>query len=281
MLKLKTIFPCLLLIGAISLQANGQGLMQRIKQKASDAAEKKVDDLLNGKKKEKESESSGSNQGNGNGTSGSGSGAFGSTGNSSGSGSPRNRGGAGLVTTPPDVKENLNAAESAFKSSSFGEARYALQQAMLGVEMEIGQDLLKSLPEAVSGLPKQTEKDQVTSNGWGWAGLTIHREYMKDDKQLSLTIANNSVMMSAINLFLTNGAYAQTTGGDQKWKQTKLKGHRAVIEFDESSGYKLTVPMGQSSLIVFEGINFSTEQEVMTAASQFDIDRIKKTLGEQ
>ena len=179
------------------------------------------------------------------------------------------------------MRENLNSAESSFKTANYGEARYALQQAILGVEMEIGQDLLKSLPETVSNLPKQSEKDQVTSTGWGWAGLTIHREYMKDDKQLSMTIANNSVMMSAVNMFLANGAFGQTTGDNQKWKQTKLKGHKAIIEYDESSGYKLTVPMGQSSLIVFEGINFANENEVMSAASQFDIEKIKKTLGEQ
>ena len=73
----------------------------------------------------------------------------------------------------------------------------------------------------------------------------------------------------------------ETTGGNQKWKQTKLKGNKAIIEYDESTGYKLTVPIGQSSMVLFEGINFATEQELMTTAALFDIDRIKKTLGEQ
>src|SRR5690606_15882747 len=122
----------------------------------------------------------------------------------SGGNRPANKGGAGLVTTPPDVKENLASAETSFKAGSYGESRYAIQQAMLGVEMEIGQKLLKSLPETVAGLPKQPEQDQVTSSGWGWAGLTIHREYTKDDKQLQFTIANNSVLLSAMNLYLSN-----------------------------------------------------------------------------
>src|SRR5690606_18088989 len=149
---------------------------------------------------------------------------------------------------------------------SYGESRYAIQQAILGVEMEIGQKLLQSLPETVAGLPKQADQDQVTSSGWGWAGLTIHREYLKDDKQLQFTIANNSVLLSAMNLYLANGAYGQTTGGQQNWKQTKLKGNKAIIEYDDSSGYKLSVPLGQSSLLVFEGINFVNEQEMMAAA---------------
>ena len=267
----------ILFASLLAPNVNAQGLLNKLKQKANEAAEKKADELLNGKKKDAVSTATSQSTGNVNlpnsaGSSGS---SVGST-----SGSVRNTGGAGLVSSPPDVKENLSIAETSFKSSNYGEARSALQQAILGVEMEIGQDLLKSLPETVAGLPKQADKDQVTSNGWGWTGLTIHREYLKDDKQLSMTIANNSVMMSAINMYLTNSGYAQTTGGEQKWKQTRLKGYKAVIEYDQSSGYKLTVPLGQSTLLVYEGINFATEQEVMTAAAQFDIDKIKKTLGE-
>src|SRR5690606_5798126 len=171
--------------------------------------------------------------------------------------------------------------ESAYKSGNYGEARYAVQQAMLGVEMEIGQKVLASLPESVSGLPKIAEADQVTSTGYGWAGLTIAREYRKDEKELKATIANNSAWMSAVNMYLANGGYSQTTGGQQNWKQTKVKGHRAIIEYDESTGYKLSVPLGQSSLIVFEGINYASEQEMMSAANNFDIDGIKKMLGEK
>jgi hypothetical protein len=193
---------------------------------------------------------------------------------------PTNQGGGGLITTPPDVKQNLADAESAFKSNKYGEARYAVQQAMLGVELEIGNKVLKSLPSSVSGLKAEVESDQVTSTGWGWSGLTIHREYSANDKQLALTIANNAAWMAGVNAYLSGG-YAQTTGGQQNWKQTKVKGYRAIIEYSEGSGYKLSVPLGQSSLVVFEGVNFASEPELMTAASAIDLDGIKKMLGEQ
>lgn len=271
------IFPLLAALALTSTGSQAQSLLKKIKQKANEVAEKtidkKTDELINGK--QAQPAQTGSNQAN----NPAGAGASGTSTNTSSSSPIRNKGGAGLVTTPPDVKENLNSAESSFKSASYGDARFALQQAILGVEMEIGQSLLKSLPESVGGLALQADKDKVTSSGWGWSGLTIHREYLKNDKQLSMTIANNAVMMNAVNLYLNSG-YAQTTGGEQKWKQTKLKGNKAVIEYDDSSGYKLTVPLGQSSLIAFEGLNFATEQDLMTAASAIDIEKIKKTLGE-
>ena len=265
-MKRKILLLCVA-FAAITTMTQAQGLMGKLKQKAEKAAEKAIEK----KAKEKagvEDSSTPSSTGSSN--------SSGST-----SGNPSNKGGGGLITTPPDVKQNLSDAESAFKSSSYGEARYAVQQAMLGVELEIGNKVLKSLPESVAGLPKQSEADKVTSTGWGWAGLTIQREYLKDDKQLRTTIANNSAWMSSVNMYLANGGYAQQTNGQQNWKQVKVKGHRAIIEYDESSGYKLSVPLGQSSLIIWEGVNFASEQEMMNAANTFDIDGIKNTLGEK
>ena len=267
-MKIKLLLAGCAILFAFSIY--GQGLVGKLKQKASQAAEK----ALEKKAEEKTGISSGT------GTNDQGNPGDGSS-NSGSAGRPSNKGGGGLISTPPDVNQNLADAETAYKSGSYGEARYSVQQAMLGVEMEIGQKVLKSLPETVSGLPKIPESDQVTSTGYGWAGLTIQREYRNDDKEMKATIANNSAWMSAINMYMANGGYSQTTGGQQNWKQTKVKGYKAIIEYDESSGYKLSVPLGQSSLIVFEGINYASEQEIMSAASTFDIDGIKKMLGEQ
>lgn len=248
--------------------AHAQGLAGKLKQKAAQAAEKalekKASDKISGSDNNSEDTSN-----------------SGVPDNTQGKNRPQNKGGGGLKTTPPDVNKNLGEAEGAYKSKSYGEARYAIQQAMLGVEMEIGQQVLKSLPETVSGLPKDASADQVTSTGWGWAGLTIQREYTSDDKQLRTTIANNSAMIASVNMYLSNPGYAQSTGGEQNWKQTKVKGHRAIIEYDESTGYKLSVPLGQSSIIIWEGVNFQDEAEMTKAAETFDIDGIKKMFGEQ
>lgn len=255
-----------------AFSASAQGFVNKLKQKADQAASK----ALEKKAKEKVGISDDTDQaGAGNQTN---QGAGNNTGNKS---RPTNKGGGGLVSTPPDVNQNLADAETSYKAGSYGEARYAVQQAMLGVEMEIGKKVLESLPQSVSGLEKVQESDQVTSSGYGWAGLTIHREYLKDDQELRATVANNSAWMSAVNMYLANGGYAQTTNGEQNWKQTKVKGHKAIIEYDDNTGYKLSVPLGQTSLIVWEGVNFASEQDMMAAANTFDIDGIKKMLGEK
>ena len=252
-------------------------LKQKVENKTEQKAGEEIDKLFGGKKKDQTSGQSGQGGANGQG------GQDGSGGSNSGSGSnPSNKGGAGLISTPPDVKQNLADAEVAYKKNSYGESRYSVQQAMLGVELEIGNKILKSLPESIIGLNKEAESDQVTSTGWGWAGLTIHREYSDGkDKQLTVNIANNSVLMAGVNAYFASGGYAQQTNGEQNWKQTKVQGYKAIIEFNEGSGYKLSIPIGQSSIIVYEGINFATEPEMMKAAEVIKIDSIKKELGEQ
>lgn len=248
-----------MLCSIVSWHGNAQGIVNKLKQKAAQATEKAI---------EKKIDPNAGNQGN-------------TPGNQPGN-NPSNTSGAGLVITPPDVKQNLAEAETSFRARNYSDARYAVRQAMLGVEMEIGQKVLASLPESVAGLKKEAESDKVTSMGYGWVGLTIHREYSSGNKQLSIDIANNSAWMSAVNAYLASGGYAQqSSGGQQNWKQTKVKGYKGIIEFNEGSGYKLSVPIGQSSLIVWQGINFATEQEIMNAANAFDIDGIKNKLGEK
>jgi hypothetical protein len=260
MRNLKTPLLLICLMPLLTVQAQ---FMKKLKEKVSTVAEK-----VNGTDNQNQ---------NGSGTTATPAGGPASTGNNN----PRNTGGAGLITTPPDVKANLTDAETSFGSGKYSEARYAVQQAMLGVELQIGQEILKSLPKTIAGLNYDSTADQVTSSGWGWVGLTIYRQYTKADKQLKFSVANNAAWMQAINLYFNNGGYAQQTGGEQNWKQTKIKGLRAVIEYNESSGYKLSAPLGQTSLLIYEGINFANEQEFMKAAEQIDIDKIKKQLGEK
>jgi hypothetical protein len=274
----------LVALAAASFTVTSQAqVLNKLKGKGDQKASEAIDNLFDGKKKKAASSDSQSTSGGQTSQSGqdSNSSNSNSNGSSGSSGRPSNNGGGGLVSTPPDVKANLNDAEAAYKKSAYGEARYAVQQAMLGVELEIGNQILKSLPESIGALSKVKEDDQVTSTGYGWAGLTIVRRYTgPKDQDLRVTIANNAGMTAGLNAYMMNAGYAQQNNGQQNMKQTKLKGYRAIIEYDESSGYKLSVPLGQSSLIMYEGVNYANEQELMKAAEAIDIDGIKKQLGE-
>lgn len=200
-------------------------------------------------------------------------------GNNSGSNTANTTGG-GLIMEPPDVMRSINDAEQAFNAQNYGTAKYAVRQAMLGIEMEIGHNILDGLPATVDGLNKVEDMDQVTSMNYGFVGLTMERVYQGGNKELKVSIGNNSALLSAANMMLAGGAYS-TTSDDQNYKQTTFKGYRSVLQFDNSSGYTLSVPFGQSSIFVLNGRNYSSENELMAAAENFDLEPIKQELGEQ
>src|ERR1041385_9256176 len=223
-MKVKLILLAAAITVASGLQAQ---VLNKLKNKGEQKAGEAIDNLFSGKKKNSGNGTNGNN-GSNNGGNGTGNTGTGSGSNNGSNNNPSNNSGGGLVSTPPDVNQNLADADAAYKKASYGEARYAVQQAMLGVELEIGNKILKSLPESINGMSKDQSADQVTSTGYGWAGLTIHREYDGDkDRELRVTVANNSVWMAGVNAYLTNGGYAQQTNGQQNWKQTKVKGNRS------------------------------------------------------
>lgn len=247
-----------------------QGVLNRLKKKTEQKLFKKtdevvddaIDDALFGKDKNDPN-----NQGN---TSQPGSNSGSNTANTKGS---------GLVVEPPDVLKSINEAEQAFDVKNYGSSKFAARQAMLGIEMEIGHNILESLPISVDGLNADVDKDQVTSMSYGFVGLMMQRVYQGGDKELNVNIGNNSVWLSAANMMLAGGAYSTTN--DQNYKQTTFKGYRSVLQYDNSSGYTLSVPFGQASIFVLNGKNYESEEEIMSAAENFDIESIKKELGEK
>ncbi len=273
--KCKIICLLLLLPLLYGGEAYSQSFLKKVKGKAEDKAIKKIfgEDQQN-------NNNNNNNNSNSSGNTNSGSmGTYGTSGSSS-SGTVQNTKGGGLVTTPPDVKENIASARTAFSAKNYSDAKYSVNQAILGIEMELGQKVLKELPEKADGLPTVPEEDKVTSGSSGLVGLTIQRIYRTNDKELKLNIANDAMMLSAVNMYLQNGTYA-TSNDDKNTKQTKFKGYRAIIQYDDNSGYTLSVPFGQSSLFTVNGVNYDSESAFMNAASLFDLDKIKTTLGEK
>jgi hypothetical protein len=242
---------------------NGQ-FLKKLKEKANDAVNKVVDNKTGNSSQSSTTADSQSET-------------------TSSSGKPVNKGGAGLKnTTPPDVNAAMDDANKSFSASKYSDARYSVQQALMGIEIQLGHQLLTSLPDNVDGLQKDTTQDKVVSTQWGWNNMTIQRVYSdKKDKQCTITIGNNMFYSGLVNAYFGSAYAMQSNGKDENVKQVKVQGNKAIISYDESKGYSLIVPIGQSSMVVWECINFANEDEVMNAANAFNIANIKKSLGEK
>ena len=192
----------------------------------------------------------------------------------------RNRMGGGLDQELPDVNLHIAEAGESFSAKNYAGARSNLRQALWGVELEMGQNVLRSLPEEVGSLGHDAGADRVSSTGVGFVGLLIERTYRgPEDMELSLSIGSDSGLLSLANLAMASGHYQTTDQANQK--QVRFKDHNAHLYYDDDSGYTLSVPFGQSSVFLLQGVNYASEAAFMTAAGQFDIQTIKQKLGGQ
>ena len=135
----------------------------------------------------------------------------GSYGGSNDANRPSNTKGAGLTTEAPDVLASIDQADAAFGNKKYSDARFGLRQAILGIEMEIGEKILEGFPETINGLPAVKEEDNVASTGIGFVGLFIERTYRQDDKQFKVTVGNDGALLSAAGIYLSSaGGMYQT-----------------------------------------------------------------------
>ncbi len=255
---------CFFIVFMVSNTASSQGFLKKLKDKVNKTVDKAIGNEV-GKKVGVPPETGSGND------------------NTSSSGRPANKGGGGLGNTaPPDVKSEMAEAVTAHAAKNYNDARYSLQQALVGVEIQLGRQILKSLPVSVGALNADTLQDVVMSTQWGWSNLSIHRLWKnKTDKQLTTTIGNAGIYAGLATIYFSNAGIMEANGSKQNFKRVRVKGNKAIIQYEDSKGYTLIVSLGQSSMIAWECINFANEQEVMAAANTFDIDKIKKMLGEQ
>ena len=270
---MKRIFYLLVFLFSILIvdKSYSQGFLKKLKEKANKAIEKSIG-IPQDNSSNNSNNNNSSQQGNGNQSISSNSGNH-----------PSNKQGAGLTnTTPPDVKAQMMEAETAHNAKNYSDARYSLQQALMGVEIQLGKEILKSLPQMVNSLTADTLEDKVMSTQWGWNNLSIQRIYKSGkEKQMTMNIGNAGIYSGIANMYFANAGMINSNDNKQNIKQIRVKGYKAIIEYENSKGYTVMLSLGQSSMIVWECINFTNEEDVMTSINGFEIDPIKKMLGEQ
>ncbi len=180
---------------------------------------------------------------------------------------------------PIDVNANISDASRFYDSKQYGESRFAIQQAIVGIEVEIGHKVLDALPGTVQGMGFSQDDDQVVSTGMGFVGLLISRRYEEGGNFIATQIANNAAMVSAANLYISNPAYASQ--GDTNVKVVRVNGERAVVELTSNDHFKISMPFGQSSIIMMDCNYCETEKVAIAALEQVDMVKVKSYLGEQ
>jgi len=190
-----------------------------------------------------------------------------------------NRRGGGLSEATIDVNQAITDAENAYADNNYRGAKASLREALKGVEVEMGQQVLESLPETVAGLNVNKQRDNINSTGTGLMGLMIERAYEgRNDMELSVAIGNESALLGITGMYFAAG-YPYQDADQTNQKEIRYQDHQALIQYDDNTGYALSVPFGQSSILLIKGVNFESEASFMAAANQFKLADIKQKLG--
>src|SRR5690349_25076574 len=79
-----------------------------------------------------------------------------------------------FASAQQDLGKYLATAKFSYSSNKLEDAHFALQQAIVEVDILIGKEVLKLLPSALDAMAANTKDDNVYANA-GFIGATIHR----------------------------------------------------------------------------------------------------------
>ena len=166
----------------------------------------------------------------------------------------------------------MASAKSAYKSGNLEDTHFALQQMLQELDITIGKEVLKMLPQKMDTLNANTQNDRVSGN-IGFVGATIQRNYGVNNRT-TIEIVNNSPMLGALNAMLSSPLMAM--GSDGKTKVIKVQGYKSRITMEDNNGFRLEIPLS-NAMITLTASNTS-EAGLMAMANAIPLDNVSKLI---
>jgi hypothetical protein len=148
-----------------------------------------------------------------------------------------------------DFAKNMTEARSSYSSGSLTDARFAMEQMLHDLDMAIGKEILKVLPEKLKDLNANLDQDNVNGMGAGFGmGLYVQRTYGKDNKSGTIDIINNSPLINSISAFLSMPFVGRSSDGNQK--MVRVQGYKGMLTKSASETgeehYELQIPLSNT-----------------------------------
>jgi hypothetical protein len=178
-----------------------------------------------------------------------------------------------MAVQAQDFSKDIADAKSSYSSGKLADAHFSLEQAIQEIDMIVGKEVLKLLPDKMNDAGTIADQDQVTGN-IGFVGATVHRSYGANGSQVE--IISNSPLIASLNAFLN----MPLVGGlmrNSTTKVVKIQGYKSRLEKvgDNENGkpnYQLQIPF-KSALITITA-NGMDENSVMAFANTIPLDKI-------
>lgn len=171
---------------------------------------------------------------------------------------------------------HLASAKEEYSKGNLEASRFAMQQMMTELDIQIGKEVLTLLPTKFDALAANTKNDNVTANT-GLTGCLIHRDYGTEAKDARIEIMSNSPLVASINAILAIPFMGNSGDGTQK--VVKVAGYKSVLQKSIDSetsqeNYTLQIPLNSTLLTLYA--DKSNETEVLKWANTIPVEKIAK-----
>lgn len=171
---------------------------------------------------------------------------------------------------------HLATAKAEYSKGNLEASRFAMQQMMTELDIQIGKEVLAILPLKFDALTANTKKDNVTANT-GITGCLIHREYGVEPKDARIEIMSNSPLIASLNVILSIPFMGNSGDGTQK--VVKIAGYKSILQKSvdaetSKENFTLQIPMNSTLLSLFA--DNSSEAEILKWANTIPVEKIAK-----
>ncbi len=172
----------------------------------------------------------------------------------------------------------IATAQTSYSGGKLEETHFALMQAMQELDIIIGKEVLKLLPQKMESRASNAGDDNV-SGSIGFIGAIIERNYGDTATQAEVSIISNSPMIRMLNTLL-NTPLLGGLMADANNKNIKIQGYKGRLTgtdlTDGKKRYELQIPLG-SALLSFSANN-CTETQMMAMAETIPMKEIAKLI---
>jgi hypothetical protein len=176
-----------------------------------------------------------------------------------------------------EVSPKLDEALSAYNEGSLDDARFALEQALVEIDIAIGKLILEELPKELNSMHYQPDEDDVTGTSSNFAGLFVNRFYGDTSENAEIQIISDSPLLAGVNAILAMPAIL--TGADPNQKRIKVDGYKALLQKNEEGNgaitYDIQIPF-EKSLLSFSCRGVENENEVIEMVNLIPVGKIVK-----
>lgn len=174
-----------------------------------------------------------------------------------------------------EFDKNVATARSSYSSGDLENARFAMEQMLRDLDIEIGKEILKLLPTQIGKVKANPKEDNLTG-GAGYGGLYVQRHYGDTLRSGQVEIINNSPLINSLQAILTT----PVLGGmmrDENQKQIKVQGYKSLLTKSVNSetaktNYELQIPMNNTLVTI--RMDDSNEAEITAAANSIPLAKI-------